>query len=192
MESLNYPSILKFIGYSPVNFENEAKPTIVTEYASNRSLQNVIDNVSNYKNWNETKRLIVIYGIVAGMTYLHENSILHNDLKPSNVLLDENLYPKIADFGLSRTIAKVEDFPNKSINIKGTPSYIAPEIWDDQNYSAASDVYSFGILLYELVFMERSFPGLKPIQIWNKVANNKRPQLPFFNSNVFKSLIERF
>lgn len=192
MMSFNHPSILKFVGYSPVDFENAPKPTIVTEFSSNGSLQNVIDKASDYPNWNDTKSLIVIYGIVAGMSFLHEHKILHNDLKPSNILLDDDFHPKIADFGLSQVIAKDEDNSSKTLNVKGTPNYIAPEVWDDQIYSEASDVYSFGILLYELVFKQKAFAGLKPVQIGFKVTSNERPQFPQgIKSKAFVSLIKR-
>ena len=193
MKSLNHPAILKFIGYSSFDFEKNPKPTIVTEFASNGSLQNIIDNVSKFPKWNETKKLITIYGIVAGMSYLHDHKILHNDLKPSNVLLDDDFHPKIADFGLSQTIASGDDndSSSKSISIKGTPSYIAPEVWNEQIYEPFSDVYSFGILLYELVFMKKAFVGLKPVQIGYKVTNNERPPFPLLKKNPFKSLIQR-
>lgn len=129
MKSLEHSSIIKFIGYSQLDFENNPNPTIIIEYAPNGSLQNIIDNSSEIKWWNETKRLIIIFGIVAGMCYMHKQLILHNDLKPSNILLDENFNPKIADFGLSHKKTTEED------HLKGTPSYIAPEIIEKNEYS---------------------------------------------------------
>ncbi|KAK8841964.1 hypothetical protein M9Y10_026920 [Tritrichomonas musculus] len=194
IKQLDYPSILKFIGYSPVDFENNPKPTIVTEYSSNGSLQDIINDPSKYPKWDETKKLIIVYGIVAGMKYLHEHKILHNDLKPSNILLNEHFYPKIADFGLSQFIENENDFnSSKSHNIKGTPSYISPEIWNDRIYNEASDVYAFGILLYELAFMKKAFVGMMPFQIGYKVTNNERPPLDLSKSksNMFISMIEK-
>lgn len=126
------------------------------------------------------------------MAYLHDQSILHNDLKPSNILLDDNFYPKIADFGLSQKKANIKEGSNyNTMHIKGTPSYIAPEIIEKQNYSEASDMYSFGILLYEIVNLKNAFYGMKPPDIYYDVSKNKRPSLLFSKSGVFKSLIQR-
>ena len=199
MQKLNHPSILKFIGYSPVNFKNDKDPTIITEYAENGSLQNIIDKAPNKIIMNSTRRLIIIYGIVAGMAYLHEHSILHNDLKPSNVLLDEKFYPKISDFGLAQKTNNSEDdedaFVSNSedgLNIKGTPSYIAPETWSDQVYNKETDMYAFGVLLYEIICMKKAFQGLKHFQIAYKVAHRERPIFSASKKDdVFKPLIER-
>ena len=92
---LDHPSILKFIGYSPINFEGDPTPTIVTEYAVNNSLQNVINQEIiglSPTNWNFTKKLIVIYGVASGMSYLHSKEILHRDLKPANVFFIIYIY----------------------------------------------------------------------------------------------------
>lgn len=193
MKSLNHPSILKFIGYSPLNFEKEPEPTLIIEYSKNGSLQDFINDQKKYNQINDTQKLIIIFGIASGMSYLVDHSILHNDLKPSNVLLDENFNPKISDFGLSQRIARAENESNETVSIRGTPGYIAPEIWDNNKHNEASEVYSFGILLYEFAYMKNAFSGLKPLQISYKVQNGERPSFPFsiFRTNVYRSLIER-
>lgn len=131
MTLLNHPNILKFVGYSQTDFEGYRNPTIITEYASNGSLRDII-NMENLglspKDWNSTKKLITIYGISSGMSYIHKHKVIHRDLKAENILFDEFLHPKISDFGLS----KINDFISKSMNIdsekdvKGTPIYMAP------------------------------------------------------------------
>ena len=125
------------------------KNAIVLKFASNISLQHILDNFSKGKQpswWNFERQFIIIYGIVCGLNYLHEQSIIHNDIKPSNILIDSNYYPRIADFGLSQ-----RNEEKKSLKIKGTPSYISPEKWNEENYNEQSDIYSFGILLYEIM-----------------------------------------
>ena len=82
------------------------------------------------------------------MSYLHSQNVLHLDLKTGNVLVNSSFHPKISDFGLSLQLPR---FGNKiKIEIRGTPSHIAPEIWRDSNYSKAADVYAFGMISYLL------------------------------------------
>ena len=102
---MNHPAILKFIGFSPYNFRGEPYPVILTELMENGSLSSILEmkrRVWPINGWNDTKKLMIIYGIASGMMYLHANKILHRDLKPQNILLDEYLLPKISDFGLSK------------------------------------------------------------------------------------------
>ena len=109
MSLLNHPSVLQFVGYYQTNFGGDPLPTIVTELALNGSLRDIIIMESQGlapDEWNHTKKLINIYGIASGMSYLHAHNILHRDLKPENILVDEYLNPKISDFGLS----KITDF----------------------------------------------------------------------------------
>lgn len=77
------------------------------------------------------------------MAYLHSHEIIHRDLKPENILLDDYLFPKIADFGLSKIDHSFRSMTGDTINgmFKGTPRYMAPEIYSKTNYSKASDVY---------------------------------------------------
>ena len=85
MSLFNHPSILKFIGYYPNDFENDPLPTIITELSNNGSLRDIIEmEISGLspEDWDDTKRLINIYGIACGMSYLHAHNILHRDLKP--------------------------------------------------------------------------------------------------------------
>ena len=132
ISKLNHPSIVKFIGYSPVDFKNKKKPVIITEFLSNGSLGDIINLEKKSlckEEWNDTKKIINIYGIASAMSFLHSNNIIHRDLKPDNILLDDYLFPKLTDFGLS----KIKHINEESItlqstqSIKGTPLYIAPE-----------------------------------------------------------------
>ena len=88
--------------------------------------------------------LIHIYGIASIMSYLHENDIIHRDLKLDNILFDDYLFPKISDFGLSKVMNRNNsNVLQSSKGIKGTIVYLAPEILVDESdpqYSKASDV----------------------------------------------------
>ena len=98
MHELNHPSLLKFIGFSSVNFKNEPYPVIVMENASNNSLRRMIEIERQNRSdsiFNDTKKLINIFGIASGLAYLHSKDIIVGDLELKNIFLDDFLFPKI-------------------------------------------------------------------------------------------------
>lgn len=197
MSLLNHPSVIKFIGYYSTNLDEDPLPTIITELAINGSLRDIIEMESrglSPDEWTSTKKLINIYGIAIGMSYLHAHNILHRDLKPENILIDDYLHPKITDFGLS----KITDFISASINIqsqnglKGTPIYMAPEILSEEKYSKSSDVYAFAFIVYEIMTCVKPFENYNLITLMTKVhINGYRPDISSEVPRVFHDLIER-
>ncbi|KAK0599332.1 hypothetical protein LWI29_004338 [Acer saccharum] len=109
------------------------------------------DERSKFLSWR--KRFDIIIGIARGLLYLHQDSklqIIHRDLKASNILLDNDLNPKISDFGLAR-IFRGDDKEANTKRIAGTYGYMSPEYATDGNFSLKSDVFSFGVLLLEII-----------------------------------------
>ena len=162
LSKLNHPSVLKFIGYSPIDFNQNSFPVIITEYSPNGSLEDILKlerRSISHESWSDTKKLINIYGIASAMKYLHSHKIIHRDLKPANILEDDELFPKIADFGLSKIVhSNAESMTSQStIGFKGTPIYNAPEIWLNYDYSKAGDVYSFSLIFYEIFSLNQPF-----------------------------------
>lgn len=99
LTKFNSPFILKWYGYSLKDFENDSNPTVITEFCENGSLKNLLENrVSNSNEFNDTKKLMLIYGIASGMAHVHSKNVIHQDLKPSNIYLNEYLLPKISNF----------------------------------------------------------------------------------------------
>lgn len=210
LASLNHPAIIKFIGFNLVSFKNMPNPIIITEFAKNESLRRVI-NLENQglslDGWDDTKKLINIYGIASGMMYLHDHNIIHRDLKPENILIDDCLCPRIADFGLSKvttTFSKETNTFTKELTssdsnclifqsqstLKGTPVYMAPESLIDGKYSPKGDVYAFSLIVYEIMTGVRPFQSFNSYQLYQKVViDGCRPELTNDIPDAYQELI---
>ncbi|XP_058073430.1 G-type lectin S-receptor-like serine/threonine-protein kinase LECRK3 [Magnolia sinica] len=122
---------------------------LVYEFMSNGSLASLLFGTSK-PNWNQ--RLKIVFGIARGLRYLHEecsSQIIHCDIKPQNTLLDDNLMAKISDFGLVKLLRT--DQTRTSTGFRGTRGYVAPEWYKNIPITSKVDVYSFGIMLLEIV-----------------------------------------
>lgn len=132
----------------------------------------------------------VAEGAARGINYLHcgNPAVLHRDLKSANILLDDSYNPKVCDFGLSRLKANEKSMTGNC----GTVQWMAPEILANEAYAEPADVYSYGIVLWELLTRECPFEGMSSIQCAMAVLNHsKRPEVPNWCPQVFASLIER-
>eukprot|EP01018_Ginkgo_biloba_P011351 Gb_13679 [translate_table: standard] len=130
---------------------------LVYEYLSNKSLDQILFDPTRKHIMDWKVRYDIIVGTARGLAYLHEESeirIIHRDIKASNLLLDDKLKPKIADFGLARFIA--EDRSHISTRVAGTLGYMAPEYALHGQLTEKSDVFSFGVLVLEIVSGRRN------------------------------------
>uniref|UniRef100_A0A0E0J2Y8 Protein kinase domain-containing protein n=1 Tax=Oryza nivara TaxID=4536 RepID=A0A0E0J2Y8_ORYNI len=151
---LQHKNLVRVLG---VCVEKQEK-LLVYEYMPNRSLDTFIFDRDKSKELGWEKRFKIIIEIARGLEYLHEESrlkIIHRDLKANNILLDSDLTPKISDFGLAKLFG--EDQSHVVTNrVAGTYGYMAPEYAMFGQYSVKSDVFSFGVLILEIITGRRS------------------------------------
>ena len=193
-----HPTIIKFIGYSKIDFHHENNVTIIMELAKNGSLEDVLKNIRSSHgpiNYTNTTRQIIITGIARAIKYLHDRDIIHRDLKPGNILLDENFRPHISDFGMSK-ICEIGHTKSQS-QFGGTLIYEAPEIFENAPYDKKVDVYAFAIVMFEVVTDCFPYPELikgelQAALLPNKVLKeNYRPVFQFPVKDPLKKLIEK-
>ncbi|EAY20786.1 TKL family protein kinase [Trichomonas vaginalis G3] len=148
---------------------------IVTDYIENGSLFDALHHKNGAPQLTPTNKTIIATGIAHGMMCLHKMGIMHRDLKSLNILLDQNLYPKICDFGISRF--KNED--TVQTNQIGTPHWMAPELFESKEYNYKVDVHAFAIILWELLTEQTPFRGKNAMQIMTEVTRlGERPFIP--------------
>eukprot|EP01041_Mallomonas_annulata_P003745 gene3745-7433_t len=154
------------------------------EHLSGGSLWNLIHN-REVETYDYIK---IAMDIACGMRFLHDNGILHRDLKSVNVLLDHDGVCKVADFGLSCSLSPSRDLTAET----GTYRWMAPEVIRHEPYSTPADVFSFGILLWELIAREQPYAGMTPIQAAFGVAkDNLRPVISPTAPPRAKALMQR-
>ncbi|CAL5095567.1 unnamed protein product [Urochloa decumbens] len=136
----------------------EHERLLVYEFLTNNSLDKILFDPARQQELGWELRHKIIEGISRGLLYLHEDSrltIIHRDLKASNILLDADMNPKISDFGLAK-LFNIESSVGNTSHIAGTYGYMAPEYALHGIFSAKSDVFSYGVLVLEIVTGRRN------------------------------------
>jgi len=152
MGKIHHVNVVRLLGFCADGFHR----ALVYDFFPNGSLQNFLappENNDVFLGWEKLQRIAL--GVARGIEYLHigcDHRILHFDINPHNVLIDDNLSPKITDFGLAKLCPKNQSTVSMTA-ARGTLGYIAPEVFSRNfgNVSYKSDIYSYGMLLLEMV-----------------------------------------
>ncbi|KAL8552983.1 hypothetical protein ACS0TY_001597 [Phlomoides rotata] len=182
MRKIRHRNVVQFIGActKPPNL------CIVTEFMSGGS---VYDYLHKQKGIFKLPGLLKVgIDISKGMNYLHQNNIIHRDLKAANLLMDENEVVKVGDFGVARVKAQTGVMTAET----GTYRWMAPEIIEHKPYDHKADVFSFGVVLWELLTGKLPYEYLTPLQAAvGVVQKGLRPSIPKHTPPKLSELLER-
>ncbi|KAL6208015.1 hypothetical protein ACLB2K_018967 [Fragaria x ananassa] len=172
MLRLRHPNVVLFMGAvtRPPHF------SILTEFLPRGSLYRLLHRPNSQLD--EKRRMRMALDVAKGMNYLHTSNptVVHRDLKSPNLLVDKNWNVKVCDFGLSRT--KHHTYLS-SKSTAGTPEWMAPEVLRNELANEKCDVYSFGVILWELTTCCIPWKGLNPMQVVGAVGfQNRRLEIP--------------
>ncbi|XP_054820348.1 G-type lectin S-receptor-like serine/threonine-protein kinase At5g24080 [Prosopis cineraria] len=191
---VHHLNLVRLFGFC---FENNMR-ALVYEYMSNGSPDKYLFRENNILAFQKLHEIAV--GTAKGMAYLHEECqqrIIHYDIKPENILLDQNFCPKVADFGLAKIFNREKSHVTMT-GLRGTPGYAAPELWLPFPVTHRCDVYSFGMLLFEIIGRRRNhdmnLPESQewfPRQVWAKFNSGKLEELTIGCGITDKEIVER-
>jgi len=158
-EKLNHPKIMRVFGD-----EKRSRIYMVMEWCEGRLLRQILDDGP----MSEDRAIRIAVNILDALDYIHANGIVHRDLKPENIMVGENDSVKLIDFGIAGdAAARRLTYANFTATI-GTPNYISPEQVKGQRGDGRSDIYSMGIILYEMLTAKLPFVGPSPMAAMNE------------------------
>jgi len=173
LRSLNHPNVLRFFG----TLETRGNLFVVTEYCSKGNLQTFLSE--NRDDLDSDDMTAMILQIAKGMLYIHKTGIIHRDLAARNVLVSEDFSLKISDFGLSRRIESEYYKPESTTNKLFPVRWSAPEVLSFHKFSAASDVWAFGITVWEVFqFGARTYIEMENSEVIKQVLIGYRLSQP--------------
>ena len=183
LKNLDHPNIIKLYNY----IQTKDKIYIVTEFCDRGDLSRYIKQTPN-----DTRNIKMTLGTVEmitkqlskGIEYLRTCGIIHRDLKPHNIFMDSNGIIKIGDFGF----AKASDETDLSSTICGSPIYMAPEIVFYKNYTSNADLWSIGVILYQLVYAETPIKALNILDLQKKIKEVAKSGIQFPDNQVTKEI----
>jgi serine/threonine-protein kinase len=191
---LSHPHVMPIVGVIPP--KNSKGPILLTPYSELGSLEDVLERVRRNDApafWNDSAKVRMIVSLVSGLHYLHSRGIVHQELKPTDLIVGYDGSVRIC--GYATTVLEKQQYTKASQ--VGHPSYMAPEIYDDLSHPAKvpdpkSDVFSFGLILYELVCGSKVFPSSMPaVMVMRRAMSAHRLGIPADVHPVVRELNSR-
>ncbi|KAA3664166.1 MAG: serine/threonine protein kinase, partial [Chloroflexi bacterium] len=158
--------------------EHGQQPYLVMEYMSGGSLQDQLQQSSGPMQWGKARD--VLKGIADALMKAHASGIIHCDIKPGNVLIDEDGKYYLSDFGIARHMERL----GTTTSISGTPSYMAPEQFEENALDTFTDVYQLGVMAFELLTGKRPFVAENMAQLIQKHLHEPIPSACMINQNL--------
>jgi len=182
LECLNHPNIIRF---REVYKTKKGKLCIVMDFADGGDLHSKIkDAKGSYFPENQILDWFVQFCLA--LKHVHDRKILHRDLKSQNIFLNKNGIVKLGDFGIARVLNNTKE---NAKTVVGTPYYLSPEIVENRPYSFKSDIWSLGVLLYELCTLKPPFDASSLHFLALKIVRGVFPPIPSHYSRELKSLV---
>ena len=167
-ERLEHPGVMKVLGKG-----EPGEVYMVMEWVEGRLLRKVI---SENRKLPLERACAITVAICDALDYIHRNGVVHRDLKPENIMIDDEDRIKLIDFGIAGKAGARRLTFGKLSQIAGTPDYISPEQVKGKRGDGRSDIYSLGVILYEMVTGETPFAGTNPFAVMNdRLVNNPIP-----------------
>jgi serine/threonine protein kinase/WD40 repeat protein len=181
LANLTHTNIVKVLNYGT----EDGQPYLVMEYVPGGTLK---DAVSGSLPW--AKAAEILAPIARALDYVHDHNIVHQDIKPSNILLDEDFRPMLSDFGVVKLL-EAKEGENAAIGVGvGTPDYMSPEQGTGKDVDFRADIYSLGVVFYELVTGEKPFTADTPMALVIKHVTDEFPTASKANRQI-PAFVER-
>lgn len=179
MERFTHPNIIRSFD---VYKTKKGKLCIVMEYADGGDLNMLIkkrkqDQKNGYMNafWPENEVLEIFCQIIMALQSVHQHRILHRDIKSHNVFLTKDMVVKLGDFGVSKVLSTTK---SRAATIIGTPYYYSPEMCKGESYDSKSDIWSLGVLLFEMCALEYPFRGKNYSKLIEQITSSQYNEIP--------------
>lgn len=186
LANCHHPNIIHFVE----DYEENDQLLIIMEFADSGDLdgQLKLRSTRDFCYFQEHEALFLFLQLCLALDHIHSHKMLHRDIKGANILLTSTGLIKLGDFGFSH---QYDDTVSGVVanTFCGTPYYLAPELWNNQRYSKKADVWSLGVLLYEIMALKRPFVATSMRGLMAKVLNAEYAPLPENFSTDFRNLV---